>query len=78
MEKRTINDEDVAEIDGQLPTALDEIVRAGAKRMLMAALEAEVEAYIQAHKGERDQAGRAWWCGTAKARRERYNAAQGV
>jgi transposase-like protein len=59
MAKRTINDELVGEKDAQLPPVLDEIVRAGAQRMLIAALEAEVEAYIQAHNTERDQAGRA-------------------
>jgi transposase-like protein len=37
---------------------LDEIVREGARRMLAAALEAEVEAYVAAHAGERDEAGR--------------------
>src|SRR5512143_2980239 len=37
---------------------LDEIVREGARRMLAAALEAEVEAHLAAHAGERDQAGR--------------------
>lgn len=59
MDKRTINEEVVGENDGQLPLVLDEIVRAGARRMLIAALEAEVEAYIQAHNTERDKAGRA-------------------
>ena len=38
--------------------ALDEIVRAGARRMLAAALEAEVDAYIEAHGDERDDHGR--------------------
>ena len=39
-------------------SALDEIVRAGARAMLAAALEAEVDAYIEAHAGERDEEGR--------------------
>ncbi len=38
---------------------LDEIARAGAKRMLAEALEAEVEAYIEAAKDHRDEHGRA-------------------
>ena len=59
MDKRTINDEIVAENGVRLPSVLDEIVQAGAQRMLIAALEAEVEAYIQAHKSERDKAGQA-------------------
>ena len=58
MSKRTINSVEAAE-NVALPRELDEIVRAGARRMLMAALEAEVEAYIQAHKEERDGRGRA-------------------
>jgi hypothetical protein len=37
---------------------IDEIVRDGARRMLAAALEAEVAAYIDAHVGERDEHGR--------------------
>ena len=42
----------------ELAAGLDEIVREGARRMLAAALEAEVEAYVAAHAGERDEAGR--------------------
>jgi putative transposase len=38
---------------------LDEIVREGARRMLAQALEAEVEAYLQAARGERDEQGHA-------------------
>src|SRR3954468_18834009 len=37
---------------------IDEIVRDGARRMLAAALEAEVAAYIAAHAGELDENGR--------------------
>ena len=37
--------------------ALDEIVREGARRMLTAALEAEVAGYIEALAGELDEAG---------------------
>src|SRR5512144_83614 len=42
----------------ELAAGLDEIVREGARRMLAAALGAEVEAYLAAHAGERDEAGR--------------------
>jgi transposase-like protein len=38
---------------------LDEIARAGARRMLAEALEAEVEAYIEAAREQRDEQGRA-------------------
>ena len=37
---------------------IDEIVRDGARRMLAAALEAEVAAYIAAHAGQLDERGR--------------------
>ena len=59
MNKRIINNGVVAENDVQLPSELDEIVRAGARQMLIAALEAEVETDIQAHQAERDKTGRA-------------------
>jgi hypothetical protein len=38
---------------------LDEIARAGARRMLMAALEAEATDYVERHRHERDAEGRA-------------------
>jgi transposase-like protein len=41
-----------------LAASLDEIVRAGARRMLAAALEDEVAAYVAAHTAARDEAGR--------------------
>jgi putative transposase len=43
----------------ELTLDLDEIARAGARRMLAEALEAEVEAYIEAARGERDDRGHA-------------------
>jgi putative transposase len=42
----------------ELAASLDEIVREGARRMLAAALEAEVEAHLAAFAGERDEDGR--------------------
>ncbi|MBA3474879.1 MAG: transposase, partial [Rubrobacter sp.] len=38
---------------------LDEIARQGAKKMLAQALQAEVEAYLRAAEGERDEQGQA-------------------
>ncbi len=52
---RVVTDEPTRE---HSPSMLDEIVREGARRMLAAALEAEVAAYIDAHAGERDDRGR--------------------
>src|SRR5215216_3405220 len=43
----------------ELALDLDEIARAGAKRMLAEALEAEVREYLEAARGERDEHGRA-------------------
>jgi hypothetical protein len=43
------------EVDGRSP--LDDIAREGARRMLVAALETEVAAYLEAHREERDAEG---------------------
>jgi putative transposase len=53
---RVHQDERVRE---ELMLDLDEIARAGARRMLAEALEAEVEFYIEAARGERDERGHA-------------------
>ena len=42
----------------ELHTDLDELAREGARRMLAAALEAEVDAYLAAAAAERDEQGR--------------------
>jgi putative transposase len=42
----------------ELGLDLDAIVREGARRMLAAALEAEVDDYLAAHGAERDEHGR--------------------
>ena len=44
---------------------IDETVRAGARRMLAEALQAEVEDYIARFADCRDEAG-GWWCATAR------------
>jgi transposase-like protein len=43
--------------EGTTAATLDELAREGARRMLMAALEAEVAAYIEEHQQERDARG---------------------
>ena len=48
---------------------LDEIIRAGARRMLIAALEAEVEAYIEQYAHLRDENGHALVVRNGKARK---------
>jgi len=52
---RVVSDEPTR---GHVPSVLDEIVREGARRMLAAALEAEVAAYVEAHADDRDENGR--------------------
>ena len=51
-----VEDAPAGPVDGG--SLIDEIVRDGARRMLAAALEAEVAAYIAAHAGEVDEHGR--------------------
>jgi transposase-like protein len=52
---RVVTDESTR---GEATSALDEICRDGARRMLAAALEAEVDAYIAELEGELDESGR--------------------
>src|SRR5258708_23413862 len=49
----------VVDADGMTPNGslIDEIVREGARRMLAAALEAEVNGYLAELSGQRDEAG---------------------
>jgi putative transposase len=47
-----------AQAQDELRWDLDQIVREGARRMLAAALEAEVDDYLAAHAAERDESGR--------------------
>jgi hypothetical protein len=47
---------------------LESTLRAGARRLLISALEAEVEQYLKTHHTAHDQAGHRWWCATATAR----------
>ena len=54
---RSIHHDEGARED--LSVDLDEIARQGARRMLAQALEAEVEAYVRAARGERDERGHA-------------------
>ena len=45
-------------IDGKERSPLDEVLRQGARQMLVKAVEAEVTAYIETHQHEVDQDGR--------------------
>jgi hypothetical protein len=46
-----------AQTHDELRLDLDQLVREGARRMLAAALEAEVDDYLAAHAAERDEGG---------------------
>ena len=65
---RVVTDESTRE---DSPSMLDEIVREGARRMLAAALEAEIDGYIEAHADERDGRADGWWCATGTPSRGR-------
>ena len=57
---------------------LDAIVRAGARRMLAAALEAEVDEYLAAHAAERDEQGRRLVVGNGHAHERQVTTAAGA
>jgi hypothetical protein len=59
----TVAPEDGAPADGPAASSLliEEIVREGARRMLTAALEAEVHTYVAELADQRGDRGRRWW-----------------
>ena len=62
----------------ELRMDLDELAREGARRMLAAALEAEVDAYLAAHRAERDERGRRLVVRNGQARQRQVVTAAGV
>jgi len=64
------------EIDGR--SLLDEIAREGARRMLVAALEVEVAAYLDAHHDERDAEGHALVVRNGKGRTRKVTLGAGT
>src|SRR5262245_13399839 len=74
---KTVGTESVQdEMDGQ--SLLDEIAREGARRMLVAALEAEVTAYLDAHHDERDAEGHALVVRNGKGRTRKITLGAGT
>jgi transposase-like protein len=63
---------------GELRLDLDAIVREGARRMLAAALEAEVDDYLTAHAAERDEGGRRLVVRNGHARERQVTTAAGA
>jgi transposase-like protein len=59
-------------------SVLDEIAREGARRMLLAALETEVTAYLQAHAAERDGDGHALVVRNGKGRTRHVTVGSGT
>ncbi len=57
---------------------LDEIAREGGRRMLVAALEAEVAAYVEAHREEHDDAGHALVVRNGKGRTRKVTVGAGT
>ena len=64
------------EVDGR--SLLDEIAREGARRMLVAALETEVAAYLEAHGDERDDEGHALVVRNGKGRTRKITLGAGT
>ncbi|HSH75300.1 MAG TPA: IS256 family transposase, partial [Longimicrobiales bacterium] len=56
---KVLGDERTSQEGGELALGLDELARQGAQRMIAAALDEEVEAYLGRHRGERDERGHA-------------------
>ena len=63
-------------VDGR--SLLDEIAREGARRMLVAALETEVAAYLEAYRDERDDAGHALVVRNGKGRTRKVTVGAGT
>lgn len=68
----------VAEEGAGLLTDLDEIARRGAQKMLVSALEAEVAAYLETHRGDRDEWGHARVVRNGKARPRKVTIGSGT
>lgn len=63
--------------ENELP-ALDELAREGARRMIAAALQVEVEEYLARHRGEHDHEGRALVVRNGKARERKLTVGAGT
>ncbi|HEV2917637.1 MAG TPA: IS256 family transposase [Actinomycetota bacterium] len=67
-----------AQTHDELRLDLDQLVREGARRMLAAALEAEVDDYLAAHAAERDERGRRLVVRNGHARQRQVTTAAGA
>jgi putative transposase len=69
---------DTAQDEGDGRSLLDEIAREEARRMLVAALETEVAAYLEAHREERDAEGHALVVRNGKGRTRKVTVGAGT
>jgi putative transposase len=74
---KVVRDGDAGQVDG-LMLGLDDLAREGARQMLAAALEAEVEAYLERHRSERDDEGRALVVRNGRAQPRRVTVGSGT
>ncbi len=74
---KVVNDCPEGQAD-EFALSLDDRARVGARRMLAAALEVEVNTYVERFQGERDSKGRALVVGNGKARSRRVTVGSGT
>ena len=78
MEKSNTSTTELETLQTETKLTLDELVQQGARRMLEAALAAEVEAYIQQHQEEQDEAGLAQVVRNGKSQARTIHTGAGV
>jgi putative transposase len=78
LENRITSTTEIETLQTETKLTLDELVQEGARRMLEAALAAEVEAYIQQHQDARDEAGHAQVARNGRSRERTIRTGAGV
>ncbi len=78
MENRITSTTESEIYQSEMKVTLDQLVQRGAQRMLEAALEAEVDSYIQQHQAERDDAGHALVVRNGKSQERPIHTGAGV
>jgi putative transposase len=78
LEHRIISTTEIEALQTETSLTLDRLVQRGAQRMLEVALGAEVEAYIQRHQDERDEAGHALVVRNGKCQERTIHSGAGV
>jgi putative transposase len=78
MTEPTTSHDEIETTYPETSQTLDELIRSGARRMLIAALEAEVEAYIQQHAHLRDENGHALVVRNGKAQKRTLHCGAGT